>query len=58
MPTFKTTPINKNGTVDLQENNRQRVKRLLRRIVSLEFSIPAKAGIDRCENSPRYRRIE
>jgi hypothetical protein len=58
MPSLSTTPINKNGTVEFQENSRQRLKRLLRRMVSIEFSMPAKAGIDRYENSPRYRRIE
>jgi hypothetical protein len=58
MPSFSTTTIKKNGTVNFQENNRQRLKRLLRRMASIEFSMPAKAEIDRYEISPRYRRIE
>jgi hypothetical protein len=58
MPSFSTTTIKKNGTVNFQENNRQRLKRLLRRMASIEFSMPAKAEIDRYEISLRYRRIE
>ena len=53
-----STPIKKKGTITIQENNRQRLKGLLHRMASIEFSIPAKAEIDRYEISPRYRRIE
>jgi hypothetical protein len=48
--------IKKNAT--LQENRRQRIKRLMRRLISIEFSMPPKAQVDRYEISPRYRRIE
>ena len=48
----------KKGTVNFQENSRQRLKRLVRRMASIEVSMPAKAAIYRYEISPRYRRIE
>jgi len=47
----------KNGTVS-QENNRQRLKRLMRRMASAEFSAPLKAAMNRYEISPEYRRVE
>jgi hypothetical protein len=47
----------KNGTVS-QEDNRQRLKRLIRRMVSAEFSAPLKAALYRSETSPEYRRSE
>ena len=46
-----------NRTVS-QENNRRRLKRLMRRMASLEFSAPLKAAMNRYEVSPEYRRIE
>jgi hypothetical protein len=44
--------------ITLQENKRQRLERLMRRMVSIEFSMPPKAAIDRYEISPSYREIE
>jgi hypothetical protein len=41
-----------------QEVNRRRLKRLMLRMASLEFSAPLKAAINRDEISPEYRRIE
>ena len=41
-----------------QEVNRRRLKRLMLRMASLEFSAPLKAAINRYEISPEYRRIE
>jgi len=47
----------KNGTVS-QEDNRQRVKRLMRRMASSEFPAPLKAAMNRYEMLPEYRRTE
>ena len=47
----------KNATVS-QDINRHRLKRLMRRMASLEFSAPLKAAMNRNEISPEYRRIE
>jgi hypothetical protein len=57
MPSLSTS-IKKNATITLQENKRQRVKRLMRRVASIEFSMPPKAPVDGYEISPRFRRIE
>jgi hypothetical protein len=48
----------KNETLSPQENNTQRLKKLMRRMASIEFSTPLKAAINRYEMSPEYRRIE
>jgi hypothetical protein len=47
----------KDGTVR-QEVERRRLKRLMLRMASLEFSAPLKAAINRNEISSEYRRIE
>ena len=57
MPSVAKTK-KKNETLSPQENNRQRLKKLMRRVASIEFSAPLKAAINRYEMSPEYRRIE
>ena len=47
----------KDATVS-QDINRRRLKMLMRRMASLEFSAPLKAAMNRNEISPEYRRIE
>lgn len=47
----------KNATVR-QELDRRRLKRLMLRMASHEFSAPLKAAITRYEISPEYRRTE
>ena len=55
---FLFTSIKKNATITLQENKSQRIKRVMRRLTSIEFSMSPKAQVVRYEISPRYRRIE
>jgi hypothetical protein len=48
----------KNVTISTPSNNRQRLKRLMRRMASSEFSASQNAATNRYEMSPEYRRIE
>jgi hypothetical protein len=57
MPSLVITTT-KNGTINPQESNRRRIKRLMRRMVSSEFSAPTKATMNGYEMSPGYRRVE
>ena len=57
MPSLTKTK-KKNETIINPGNNRQRLKRLMRRMASSEISASQKAETNRYEMSPEYRRIE
>ena len=48
----------KKEAVDPHERNERRVKRLMRRMVSSEFSAPPKAVMKNYESLTEYRRVE